>query len=55
MHGTIEIIDLAGRKILSRTITNTNQSFDIPTKGIFIARILNAENVQVFAKKVFIK
>ena len=54
IKGKVEVFSLTGQKIISQTISNTTEQLSI-NNGLYIVRISDTNNTQVFSKKVLVK
>lgn len=55
IDGTVDVYDLTGRKMASRTITETEESIQMEGKGIYIVRITDRGNRSMVSKKVYVQ
>jgi hypothetical protein len=54
MNGQIDIFDVTGRKLMTKTITNRNERMDIGKSGILLVKISNAAKQSIITKKVVV-
>jgi hypothetical protein len=55
INGNIEVYEVTGRKIVAKTIRNSNEAISINKTGIFIVRISDAVNQPVLVRKLVIQ
>lgn len=53
-QGTIDVYEISGKKIVSRTITNSTEELIINSRGIFIVRVSDKNQLPITTKKIVI-
>jgi hypothetical protein len=54
VQGTIDVYELSGKKIVSKTITDSNEELAISSKGIFVVRVSDENKFPVVTRKIVI-
>ena len=52
MDGIIEVFDIAGRKLLSSSITGGREQYTLNTQGVFLIKITDNESQQLYTEKL---